>query len=97
VTPAEGEGLMTTPQPLTPAQIAECKKLGIWRLNLSRHPILRSIYDVAQAIEACGASEQLTRAVTLAGQLSEQAATILDERDEALADAPRFTRRCGGG
>lgn len=54
------------------------------RLTLSRHPLLRAIYDVIQAIERCGASPELTAAVTLAGELSEPAAMILDERDKFI-------------
>lgn len=57
----------------------------VQRLNLYRHPILQAIYDVMQAIELCGASPELTEAVVLAGKLSEQAATILDERDALRA------------
>lgn len=57
---------------------------AIQRVMLTRHPILRAIHDVMQAIEACGASPELTRAVILAGRLSEPAATILDAHDAAL-------------
>lgn len=57
------------------------------RLNLKRHPILRAIYDAVQAIEECGASTKLTDAVYATTRLSEMAATLLDERDAALADA----------
>lgn len=57
--------------------------------DLQRHPILRAIYDVMRAIERCGASPELTEAVVLAGRLSEQAATILDELDLARAELAR--------
>lgn len=54
---------------------------NVQRLSLSRHPILRAIYNTIQTIERCGASPELTGAVILAAELSEQAAAILDERD----------------
>jgi hypothetical protein len=47
-------------------------------VNLSRHPLLRQCYDVMQQIESCGASPELTKAVTMAGEL-------LDGIDAALA------------
>ena len=31
--------------------------------NINRDPLLRAIFDAAQAVEACGASEALTAAV----------------------------------
>lgn len=53
--------------------------------NLSRHPILRAIYDASQAIERCGASPELTHAAVLTAALSEHAAALLDERDALQA------------
>lgn len=46
--------------------------------NLSRHPILVSIYEAALAVEACGASPELTRATTLVSALMDQAHDLLD-------------------
>lgn len=37
--------------------------------DISRHPLLRQAYDVCIAIEACGASVELTSAVTKASAL----------------------------
>lgn len=37
--------------------------------DISRHPLLQKAYDVCQAIEMCGASVQLTNAVTKASEL----------------------------
>lgn len=49
--------------------------------DISKHPILRAIYDTMQAIEVCGASPELTRAVTLAGD-------VLRQADELVALLP---------
>lgn len=38
-------------------------------IDLSSHPILQQAFDVIQAIEKCGASVELTNAVTKAGEL----------------------------
>ena len=38
-------------------------------IDISRHPLLKQAYDVCQAIEACGASLELTAAVTKASAL----------------------------
>lgn len=71
-----------TAERLMPEQIAECKKHGRWRLNLSRHPILRAIYEATRAVDELPlATEAATAAVTLVGVLAERAATILDEND----------------
>ncbi|WP_060538576.1 crAss001_48 related protein [Pseudomonas sp. NBRC 111125] len=37
--------------------------------NITRHPLIQQAYDVCQAIEACGASVELTNAVTKASNL----------------------------
>ena len=37
--------------------------------NITRHPLIQQAYDVCQAIEACGASVELTNAVTKASDL----------------------------
>jgi hypothetical protein len=52
--------------------------------DITKHPILREISTVVSAIEACGASPQLTSAVVLASSLYKSA--------EALIDAQAATR-----
>lgn len=52
--------------------------------NISRDPLLRAIYDAAQAVEACGASEALTAAVIAVTAIYQHAERVLDERDAAL-------------
>lgn len=46
--------------------------------NLSRHPIIQAIHDACLAVEKCGASPELTHAVTLVAALKEQAHCLLD-------------------
>lgn len=47
--------------------------------NITRHPLLQQAYDVCQAIEQCGASVQLTHAVT-------KASALLAELDKRIPD-----------
>ena len=48
--------------------------------NLSKHPILRQIHELIAAIEVCGASPELTRAVCLASALYEPAEALVDSK-----------------
>lgn len=52
--------------------------------NINRDPLLRAIYDAAQTIEACGASEALTAAVMAVTAIHQHAERVLDERDAAI-------------
>ena len=58
-----------------------------------RTPLIRAIYDVALAIEDCGASEKLTRAVTLCGELYEPVRVLLEERDTLTAELAQARER----
>lgn len=46
--------------------------------DISRHPVLKQAYDVCQAIEKCGASPELTAAVTKASDLLQTLGVIYD-------------------
>ena len=66
--------------------------------QLYKHPLLRQCYDVMQQIEVCGASVELTKAVTMAGDLLhaidahvDTVAPVLAERD-ALREQVRVLR-----
>ncbi len=48
-------------------------------MDISKHPILKQGYDVIQAIEKCGASEELTNAVIAASELLEQVEKLVDD------------------
>lgn len=48
--------------------------------NITRHPLLQQAYEVCLAIEECGASVELTNAVT-------KASTLLRDLDKILPDA----------
>ena len=50
-------------------------------IDLSSHPILQQAFDVIQAIEKCGASVELTNAVTKAGELMTAINEILTIRE----------------
>lgn len=52
---------------------------GIEQLLNTRIPILDQIYDVCQAIEKCGASPELTDAVTKAGALRDPISKLVDQ------------------
>lgn len=47
-------------------------------MRLDKHPILMQGHNVIQAIEECGASEKLTRAVILAGELMNEVEKLVD-------------------
>lgn len=55
-------------------------------MNIDKHPILRQGYDVIQAIEECGASEQLTAAVIKAGSFLEAVEKIVDENKRLIRE-----------
>jgi len=50
-------------------------------IDLSSHPILQQAFDVIQAIEKCGASVELTSAVTEAGKLLQAINDLLAIRE----------------
>lgn len=52
--------------------------------DISKHPILRQISDLLHAIEACGASPELTRAVCLAEALYLPAEALVDAKTAVL-------------
>ncbi|MCF7557759.1 hypothetical protein [Pseudomonas petrae] len=52
--------------------------------DISRHPLLQQAYDVCQAIEACGASVQLTQAVC-------KASVLLQALDQHIKSDPPGT------
>ena len=52
---------------------------GIDQLLKTRIPILDQIYDVCQAIEKCGASPELTDAVTKVGELRDPISKLVDQ------------------
>ena len=52
---------------------------GIEQLLNTRIPILDQIYDLCQAIEKCGASPELTDAVTKAGALRDPISTLVNQ------------------
>lgn len=87
-------------------QYMEATQVG--RVMLTRHPLLRAVYNLAGLIEACGASTELTAASVAAFALLERVTELLDELDDARAqpaaserDAPppdwtEFTEACAG-
>lgn len=55
-------------------------------IDISKHPLIKQAYEVCQAIEKCGASVELTYAVTKASALMQgiaNAVSLLDELDAA--------------
>ena len=60
--------------------------------DISKHPILREISAVVSAIEACGASPQLTHAVILASSLHESAEALIDAQVRPSDEHP-FVRQ----
>lgn len=55
-------------------------------VDISRHPILEQAVEVCYAIEKCGASVELTNAVTKASALVQSINALLDELDIRLAE-----------
>lgn len=60
--------------------------------DISKHPILREISAVVSAIEACGASPQLTSAVVLASSLYTSAEALINARPAIKEVAPPARR-----
>lgn len=56
--------------------------------NLSKHPLLKQIYDACQAVEVCGASVLLTDAVTQVSALSKPVEALIDELEALKAKQP---------
>lgn len=52
-------------------------------VDISRHPILKQSVEVCYAIEKCGASPELTDAVTLASALVRSIDELLDSQAAA--------------
>ncbi len=46
--------------------------------DISRHPLLRQCYELSLAIEACGASPELTNVTVKAGELMDAIAAALN-------------------
>ena len=55
-------------------------------MRLDKHPVLMEGYEVMQAIEMCGASVELTKAVTMAGKLMENVEKLVDKLAEYKSD-----------
>jgi len=52
-------------------------------VDISKHPLHKQIYELCQAIEVCGASPELTKAVSLATDLHESVDEIIDNFDNS--------------
>lgn len=57
-------------------------------VDISRHPILQQASDVCYAIEKCGASVELTNAVTKASDLVRAIDKFMDEHGIAVKKDP---------
>lgn len=55
-------------------------------MNLDKHPILMQGYKVIQAIEECGASEELTNAVIKASEFLDAVEKLVDENRRLSKD-----------
>ncbi|CCS30235.1 hypothetical protein [Salmonella enterica] len=53
-------------------------------IDVSKHPLIKQAYDVCQAIEKCGASPELTDAVTKACALMQGIANAMDSEPVAF-------------
>ncbi|MDP9910843.1 hypothetical protein J2W27_002959 [Variovorax boronicumulans] len=62
--------------------------------DISKHPLLRQICEVVAAIEACGASPAITRAVTLAHDLLKPVEALADFKASQIGQ-PDVARGCG--
>ena len=51
-------------------------------IDISKHPLIKQAYEVCQAIEKCGASTELTDAVTKASALMQEIANLTGRMDE---------------
>ncbi len=54
--------------------------------DISKHPVLRQISELMHAIEVCGASPELTRAVCLAEALYQPVEALVDSKTAVLTD-----------
>ncbi len=59
--------------------------------DISKHPILRQISELVQAIELCGASPALTNAVSMACALYEPAEALVDSKTAVLSQFENAT------
>ena len=57
-------------------------------VDIARHQILQQAVEVCYAIEKCGASPELTDAVTLASALVQSIDKLLDEHNIAIKKDP---------
>lgn len=60
-------------------------------IDVSKHPLIKQAYDVCQAIEKCGASPELTDAVTKACALMQGIANAMDSEPVAWWTGPEPT------
>lgn len=51
-------------------------------MNIDRHPLIKQSYDLIHAIEDCGASEKLTKAIIMAGDLMTAIDKFLDSCEQ---------------
>jgi hypothetical protein len=63
--------------------------------NLSQHPLLQQAYDVCQAIEKCGASPELTDAVTKASDLLHALGRFMEGGVLSVEQEPKYDVRFG--
>jgi len=52
-------------------------------MNIDKHPLLKECHDLSVAIEACGASPELTNAVDKTGKLMANINILIDQIYEA--------------
>ena len=51
-------------------------------MDINKHPLIKQAHEVIQAIEDCGASEKLTKAVIMAGDLMIAIDKFIDRYDK---------------
>ncbi|MNE12910.1 hypothetical protein D3C80_1057300 [compost metagenome] len=59
-------------------------------IDISKHPLIKQAYEVCQAIEKCGASTELTDAVTKASALMQEIANAMARLGELEAAEKRI-------
>ncbi|HHE5075026.1 TPA: hypothetical protein ACPEVZ_002003 [Citrobacter freundii] len=59
-------------------------------IDISKHPLIKQAYEVCQAIEKCGASTELTDAVTKASALMQEIANAMARPGELEAAERRI-------
>ncbi|WP_446030539.1 hypothetical protein [Lelliottia amnigena] len=64
-------------------------------IDISKHPLIKQAYEVCQAIEKCGASTELTDAVTKASALMQEIANLTGRMDELEAAENRIAELTG--